>query len=94
MSGPGRLRRLLREFEEAAPGEGLPQIAARLGISPSEAADLAGYWVRKGRLKREEIGAPECDGCFFAGRGCATACPDGPSRPALITLSPVRERRR
>ncbi|MFG2874348.1 hypothetical protein ACGFYU_04945 [Streptomyces sp. NPDC048337] len=70
------------------------QLAARLGISPAEAAELAGYWVRKGRLKREEIGAPERDGCFFASRGCASSCPDGPSRQVLIALSPVRERRR
>ncbi|MFD4247104.1 hypothetical protein ACFWP3_36775 [Streptomyces sp. NPDC058525] len=95
------LRRLLREVEQAAPGEGLPQIAARLGISPAEAAELARYWVRKGRLKREEIGAPECAGCFFATAGCASACagpaggsgrpgPASPPRPVLVALSPVR----
>ncbi|WP_443297147.1 hypothetical protein [Streptomyces sp. IBSNAI002] len=95
------LRRLLREVEEAAPGEGLPRIAARLGISPAEAAELARYWVRKGRLKREEIGAPQCAGCFFATAGCASACtdppggpvrpgPSGPPRPVLVALSPVR----
>lgn len=93
--GPGLLRRLLREFEEAAPGEGLPAIAARLGISRAEAADLAGYWVRKGRLKREEIGAPECDGCSFASPACKTACPSAtgrglPPAPVLIALRPVR----
>ncbi|MGW6945857.1 hypothetical protein [Streptomyces xanthophaeus] len=93
--GPGMLRRLLREFEEAAPGERLPQIAARLGITPAEAADLAGYWVRKGRITREEIGAPDCDGCSFAARGCASSCPapGGPSRPVLVALSPVRPAR-
>lgn len=95
MSRPGLLRALLRECEEAAPGEGLPAIASRLGISPAEAADLADYWVRKGRLKREEIGAPECDGCFFASAACKSACPSAPGRgrpsaPVLIALSPVR----
>ncbi|MFD7027493.1 FeoC-like transcriptional regulator [Streptomyces sp. NPDC059917] len=98
-AGPAMLRRLLREFEEAAPGEGLARIAARLGISTAEAAGLADYWVRKGRLKREEIGAPDCSGCFFASRGCTT-CPDDPggasgrtgatARPVLVALSPVR----
>ncbi|MEV6950556.1 FeoC-like transcriptional regulator [Streptomyces sp. NPDC051183] len=105
--GPGMLRRLLREFEEAAPGEGLGQIAARLGISRAEAADLADYWVRKGRLRREELGAPDCAGCFFASRACpasgpaapaagssAPACHSGPARPALVALSPVRPARR
>ncbi|MFJ7203571.1 FeoC-like transcriptional regulator [Streptomyces sp. NPDC098789] len=91
-TGPGMLRRLLREVEEAAPGEGLARIAARLDISTAEAAGLADYWVRKGRLKREEIGAPDCSGCFFASRGCTT-CPDDPgatARPVLVALSPVR----
>lgn len=96
--GPGMLRRLLAAFEDAAPGEGLAQIAARLGLTPAEAAGLADYWVRKGRLKREEIGAPQCDGCFFATRGCApAACPAGdkadPARPVLAALSPVRPHR-
>ncbi|WP_327308291.1 FeoC-like transcriptional regulator [Streptomyces sp. NBC_01298] len=91
-AGPGMLRRLLRAFEEAAPGEGLAQIADRLGLSRAEAADMAGYWVRKGRLRREEIGAVDCSGCFFASRGC-TACPDGSTavpRPSLVALTPVR----
>lgn len=91
-TGSGMLRRLLRAFEEAAPGEGLAQIADRLGIDRAEAADLAAYWVRKGRLRREEIGTPDCSGCFFASRGCATTCPDGSagsSRPALVALTPV-----
>ncbi|MFZ3468522.1 helix-turn-helix domain-containing protein [Streptomyces sp. 4.24] len=74
--GPGMLRRLLRAFEEATPGEGLAQIADRLGIDRAEAADLAAYWVRKGRLRREEIGAPDCGGCLAASRSC-TACPGG-----------------
>ncbi|MGW6710149.1 helix-turn-helix domain-containing protein [Streptomyces sp. NPDC054956] len=90
------LRTLLRAFEEAAPGEGLAQIADRLGMGRAEAADLAAYWVRKGRLRREEIGAPDCSGCFFASRSCTT-CPSGgpaPARPALIALSPVRPVRR
>ncbi|MGW5402280.1 helix-turn-helix domain-containing protein [Streptomyces sp. NPDC003952] len=93
--GPGMLRRLLRAFEEAAPGEGLAQIADRLGIDRAEAADLAGYWVRKGRLRREEIGAVDCSGCFFASRGCTT-CPDDSAaapRPALVALTPVRPSR-
>lgn len=87
---PSKLRRLLRAFEEAAPGEGLAQIADRLGIGRAEAADLAAYWVRKGRLRREELGAPDCSGCFFASRSCNT-CPSGsvPARPALVALSPV-----
>ncbi|WP_330294982.1 helix-turn-helix domain-containing protein [Streptomyces sp. NBC_00503] len=85
------LRRLLRAFEEAAPGEGLAQVADRLGIGRSEAADLAAYWVRKGRLRREEIGAPDCSGCSFASRSCTT-CPTASAspRPVLIALSPVR----
>ncbi|MER5759981.1 FeoC-like transcriptional regulator [Streptomyces sp. NPDC002082] len=87
------LRRLLRAFEEAAPGEGLAQIADRLGIDRAEAADLAAYWVRKGRLRREEIGTVDCSGCFFASRGCTT-CPDGSTaavpRPTLVALTPVR----
>ncbi|MFE2307542.1 helix-turn-helix domain-containing protein [Streptomyces sp. NPDC059411] len=85
------LRKVLRAFEEAAPGEGLAQIADRLGIGRAEAADLAAYWVRKGRLRREEIGAPDCSGCFFASRSCTT-CPGGSAsvRPALVALSPVR----
>ncbi|WP_405495850.1 hypothetical protein [Streptomyces sp. NBC_00096] len=88
---PGPLRRLLHAFEEAAPGEGLAQIADRLGIGRAEAADLAAYWVRKGRLTREEIGAPDCSGCFFASRSCTT-CPAGyaSARPVLVGLSPVR----
>ncbi|MFE2284354.1 helix-turn-helix domain-containing protein [Streptomyces sp. NPDC059443] len=91
MNEPGMLSRLLRAFEEAAPGEGLAQIADRLGIGRAEAADLAAYWVRKGRLRREEIGAPDCSGCFFASRACTT-CPGGsaPARPVLVALSPVR----
>ncbi|MEU9251888.1 hypothetical protein AB0D66_08605 [Streptomyces sp. NPDC048270] len=88
----------------AAPGEGLPRIAARLGISPAEAAELARYWVRKGRLRREEIGAPEreeigapeCAGCSFAAAGCAAACAGpfgatGPARPVPVAPSPVRD---
>lgn len=91
-TGPGMLRRLLRAFEEAAPGEGLAQIADRLGLDRAEAAGMAGYWVRKGRLRREEIAAVDCSGCFFASRGCTT-CPDGSAavpRPALVALIPVR----
>ncbi|MCX5409029.1 FeoC-like transcriptional regulator [Streptomyces sp. NBC_00335] len=96
-SGPGMLRRLLRAFEEAAPGEGLPQIADRLGIDRAEAADLAAYWVRKGRLRREEIGGRDCGGCLAATRGC-TACPGGDApaastRPVLVALTPVRPSR-
>lgn len=94
-TGPGMLRRLLRAFEEAAPGEGLAQIADRLGIDRAEAADLAAYWVRKGRLRREEIGTVDCSGCFFASRGCTT-CPDGSTavpRPTLVALTPVRRPR-
>ncbi|MFI5765872.1 helix-turn-helix domain-containing protein [Streptomyces sp. NPDC051563] len=89
--GPSMLRRLLRAFEEAAPGEGLAQIADRLGFDRAEAADLAAYWVRKGRLRREEIGTVDCSGCFFASRGCTT-CPDDSAapRPALVALTPVR----
>lgn len=92
------LRRLLRAFEEAAPGEGLARIADRLGIGRAEAADLAAYWVRKGRLRREEIGGRDCGGCPAAARSC-TACPgSGPepggtaatARPVLVALSPVR----
>ncbi|AWZ08510.1 MULTISPECIES: FeoC-like transcriptional regulator [unclassified Streptomyces] len=100
------LRRLLRAFEEATPGEGLVQIADRLGIDRAEAADLAAYWVRKGRLRREEIGAPDCGGCLAASRSC-TACPGGApgpgpaagrgagpaARPVLVALSPVRRTR-
>lgn len=78
-SGPGMLRRLLRAFEEAAPGEGLPQIADRLGIDRAEAADLAAYWVRKGRLRREEIG----------GRDCGAAWPP----PAAARRAPAATRR-
>lgn len=99
-TGPGMLRRLLRAFEEAAPGEGLAQIADRLGIDRAEAADLAAYWVRKGRLRREEIGGRDCGGCVAATRAC-TACPGGgpppgpgsapaSARPVLVALSPVR----
>ncbi|WP_327251277.1 helix-turn-helix domain-containing protein [Streptomyces sp. NBC_01244] len=93
-SGPGMLRRLLRAFEEAPPGEGLAQIADRLGIDRAEAADLAAYWVRKGRLRREEIGGRDCGGCRAATRGC-TACPGGDAppasnRPVLVALAPVR----
>ncbi|MCX4776392.1 helix-turn-helix domain-containing protein [Streptomyces sp. NBC_01264] len=91
-AGPGMLRRLLRAFEEAAPGEGLAQIADRLGIDLAEAADLAAYWVRKGRLRREEIGTVNCSGCFFASRGCTT-CPDDATaapRSTLVALTPVR----
>ncbi|MFF1415506.1 helix-turn-helix domain-containing protein [Streptomyces sp. NPDC058289] len=97
--GPGMLRRLLRAFEEAAPGEGLAQIADRLGIDRAEAADLAAYWVRKGRLRREEIGGRDCGGCLAATRSCA-ACPGGllggpgpepaSTRPVLVALTPVR----
>lgn len=89
---PRMLRALLRAFEEAAPGEGLTQIADRLGLDRAEAAGMAGYWVRKGRLRREEIGTADCSGCFFASRGCTT-CPDTPAptpRPSLIALTPVR----
>ncbi|MFD5145745.1 helix-turn-helix domain-containing protein [Streptomyces sp. NPDC058401] len=96
-TAPGMLRRLLRAFEEAAPGEGLAQIADRLGLDRAEAADMARYWVRKGRLRREEIGAADCAGCFFTSRGCTT-CPDGSAQPAsarpvLVALAPVRPSR-
>ncbi|MFZ3495628.1 helix-turn-helix domain-containing protein [Streptomyces sp. 5.8] len=96
-TGPGMLRRLLRAFEEAAPGEGLAQIADRLGIDRAEAADLAAYWVRKGRLRREEIGGRDCGGCAAATRAC-TACPGGiappaSTRPVLVGLTPVRHPR-
>lgn len=96
-SGPGMLRRLLRAFEEAAPGEGLAQIADRLGIGRAEAADLAAYWVRKGRLRREEIGGRDCGGCLAATRSCTTcpggAAPPASTRPVLIALAPVRPTR-
>lgn len=95
-NGPGMLRRLLRAFEEAAPGEGLGQIADRLGIDRAEAADLAAYWVRKGRLRREEIGGRDCGGCLAATRSC-TACPGGAAppastRPVLVALTAVPPR--
>ncbi|CAM5340589.1 hypothetical protein SAVIM338S_01056 [Streptomyces avidinii] len=100
-TGPALLRGLLRAFEEAAPGEGLAQIADRLGIGRAEAADLAAYWVRKGRLRREEIGGRDCGGCPAVSRSC-TGCPSGgpgpaagpaagsATRPVLVALSPVR----
>lgn len=84
---PGMLRRLLRAFEEAAPGEGLAQIADRLGIGRAEAADLAAYWVRKGRLRREEIGGRDCGGCLAASRSCA-ACPGSGPGPGGPGVSP------
>ncbi|MER7761646.1 hypothetical protein [Streptomyces sp. NPDC097619] len=82
------LRRALAAFEEAAPGEGLARIAGRLGVGP---ADLAAYWVRKGRLVRREIGPPDCSGCFFAGRSC-TGCPTagGARGPVLVSFTPAR----
>ncbi|MEV7415868.1 FeoC-like transcriptional regulator [Streptomyces sp. NPDC089919] len=82
------LRRALAAFREAAPGEGLDAVAGRLGVGREEAADLAAYWVRKGRLRRTEIGTPDCAGCFFAARSC-TGCPTAPAAPVVVAFSPV-----
>ncbi|MFJ9343234.1 FeoC-like transcriptional regulator [Streptomyces sp. NPDC101733] len=96
MSGPASpLRDFLREFERAAPGEGMAAIAERLGVSTAEAAALAAYWVRKGRLRREEIGGSDCSDCAVAaGRacgGCPSSAPgEGRGRATLVALSPVR----
>ncbi|MFG2617578.1 FeoC-like transcriptional regulator [Streptomyces sp. NPDC048507] len=92
-AGPGLLRQFLREVERAAPGEGLPEIAARLGVAAAEAEALAGYWVRKGRLRRTALGVPDCGGCPLAARSCAPAERGGSCRagagPHLVALTPA-----
>ncbi|MFD6433334.1 FeoC-like transcriptional regulator [Streptomyces venezuelae] len=86
----GKLREFLREFEAAAPGVGLGALARRLGVSTAEASAMAQYWVRKGRIHQELVGAPDCSGCFFASRGC-TDCPPTAAGAPLVRLTPGRD---
>ncbi|GGY16408.1 FeoC-like transcriptional regulator [Streptomyces xanthochromogenes] len=71
------LRQVLAAIESAArTGAGLDSVARSLGLSRAEVDAMAEYWVRKGRLTREEIGG-----------GCPAAA--APSRAADVPLPAV-----
>ncbi|MEV6048288.1 FeoC-like transcriptional regulator [Streptomyces xanthochromogenes] len=87
------LRQVLAAIESAArTGAGLDSVARSLGLSRAEVDAMAEYWVRKGRLTREEIGggcpAAGCGGCPVARGACATS--GGRPAPLLIALRPRR----
>ncbi|MFE9537339.1 FeoC-like transcriptional regulator [Streptomyces sp. NPDC006691] len=87
------LREVLARIESAArTGAGLDAVARSMGLSRSEVEAMAEYWVRKGRLTREEIGGgcppSGCGGCPIANSGCGTG--GGRPAPLLVALRPRR----
>ncbi|MGW8727971.1 FeoC-like transcriptional regulator [Streptomyces sp. NPDC055808] len=83
------LRQVLAQIEDAArTGAGLDTVARALGLSRTEVDAMAEYWVREGRLTREEIGGgcptSGCGGCPIASSGCTTA--PGRAAPRLVAL--------
>ncbi|MGW2479248.1 FeoC-like transcriptional regulator [Streptomyces sp. NPDC001571] len=87
------LREVLARIESAArTGAGLDAVARSLGLSRGEVDAMAEYWVRKGRLTREEIGGgcptSGCGGCPVANNGCGAN--GGRPAPLLVALRPRR----
>lgn len=88
------LRRLLQEITEASGPVSLDQIARRIGVGTDEAEAMVGYWVRRGRLRVEDL-APGCPatGCGGCGQapgergGCAVPRRSrSGAAPQVITL--------
>jgi hypothetical protein len=61
-----KLRQLLEYVEDSPGGISLQEMARDLDLSISQAENMMGYWVRKGRLQAVSP-APDCAGCASGG---------------------------
>jgi hypothetical protein len=93
VTAPSPLRRVLAEVRAAADAPAtLDGIAARAGVTRAEVESMIDYWVRRGRLRVDQIGrgcpGSGCDACP-SGRGGAPACgTPATGGPVLLAISP------
>ncbi len=74
------LHRVLNEIESAQGVISLREIALKLNIEQSALEGMLNFWVRKGRLKADEVfgdldNAPACQSLGCGGCAGASQCP-------------------
>jgi hypothetical protein len=85
------LRRLLEEVTAARGGVTMDEIARRVGVGRDEADAMVAYWVRKGRLSVDDLGAAcpsgGCGGCALGGDDGRPGCGTRRDGPVLLAIT-------